>query len=104
MSRWQYKTETVSVGGNTQIVRQLTTGEVRKFAEVSKQNKTAENPAQKVDTLSMILKFGCHEPQASDDDVNDMPPELSEACVHAIMKLSGLGDDEKKDATASLNS
>lgn len=97
MSRWKYKTETVTAGENSQKVRQLTAGERHQFAMATK--KAKEDPSDQTDRLRMLATFGCVDPELTEADVDAMPGDLLGACVEKIMELSGLGgkkDDEKK--------
>ena len=96
MSRWKYKTATVTVGENSQEVRQLTHNERLEFAAQSKKIKADQGDANAI--LTTVLKFGCV--GLTDEDVKGMPPDLADACVEKIMALSGLEDDkpgEKKE-------
>jgi len=95
MSRWTYRTDTVTVGPNTQQVRQLTAGERQKFAQFSKDEKAGK--ADKNELPALIAGFGCINPTVSKEEMADMPPDLLDAVVAKIMELTGFkGDDEKK--------
>lgn len=99
MSRWKHKQETVTVGENSIVVRQLTAGERREFIELGKKADLA--PMTK--TAKMVE--WCSVPKLSAEEIDDMPPELQDAAVAKIMQLSGLdkGDDPEKKATPLTN-
>lgn len=96
MSRWKYKVETVTVGENSQKVRQMTTQERKQFAQASKEIKNGERRADELP--GMIAEFGCTDPQLMPEEIADMPADLLDACVSKIMDLSGFKDEEKKTA------
>lgn len=94
-SRWKYRTEVVTVGENSQKVRQLTHGEQTKYHDAWKAGgKETELPG-------MIVRFGAIEPPATDSDVADMPPELLQACFKKILALTGVDVDAVPDADAT---
>jgi hypothetical protein len=94
MSRWKYKTDTVTVGENSQAVRMLTAGERKQFAQASQKIKAGE--MQKSDLPALVAKMGCTNPTLSEEELEAMPPDLLDACVSKIMELTGFkaGDDE----------
>lgn len=94
MSRWKYRTEDVTVGENTQKVRGMTQGERTQFAQASADIKEGKRKATELPNL--IAGFGCIDPKATPEDIVDMPSDLLDAVVSAIMRLSGFKDDEKK--------
>lgn len=100
MSRWTYRSDTVTVGPNSQKVRQLTAGERRTFADTSKAIK--EGKAEARDLPYLIAGFGCIDPQLSKDELHDMPTDLLDACVDRIMKLTGFREDEDEDEKKAL--
>lgn len=101
MSRWKYRTETVTVGSNSQNVRQLTAGERKTFAATSKEIKAGTADAN--DLPALIAGFGCVDPQVTKEELAEMPTDLLDAVVAKIMELTGFeGDDEKKEP-ASLS-
>ena len=106
MSRWKYRTDTVSVGDNRQDVRQLTAGERKEFVELSREIKEGKKP--QMDLPPFIIKAGAINPACSDDDVASMPTELADACVRKIMELTGLrygaADDADSPEKKELNS
>lgn len=99
MSRWAYKTETVTVGGNSQKVRQMTAGERQKFAQFSKDQKAGK--ADNNDLPALIAGFGCVDPAVTKEELADMPADLLDAVVAKIMELTGFKDDEKKEPEPS---
>jgi hypothetical protein len=95
MSRWTYKTHAVTVGGNTQKVRQLTWGEQKKYLETWKAgDKPNELPG-------IIVGFGAIEPAATPEDIESMPPDLMKACFQKILELTGVDVSDKADDDAS---
>lgn len=92
MSRWKYKTATVTVGENSQDVRQLTQKERGEFAAASKQIK--EGKLQAMDLPPMVVKFAAINPQLTADDLESMPPDLMDECCRKVMELSGMRDEE----------
>lgn len=96
-SRWKYKTDTVTVGENSQKVRQLTAGERRQFAESSK--KVAKGEMEAGELPALVAKFGCIDPVLTQEDADSMPGDLLTACVDKIMELTGLkSKDDGEDA------
>lgn len=101
MSRWTYRTETVTVGANSQNVRQMTAGERKQFAIASRDIKAGKGEAN--DLPALIAGFGCVDPKVTKEELAEMPSDLLDAVVAKIMELTGFeGDDEKKDQ-ASLS-
>lgn len=96
MGRWNYKTETVAVGDNSVKVRGMTAGERAHFAEASAEIKKGERKA--TDLPLMIASFGCVDPAQSVEETREMPSDLLDATVKAIMRLSGFKEDEEKKA------
>lgn len=94
MSRWKYRTEIVTVGENSQKVRGMTQGERTQFAEASTAIKEGNRKATELP--GMIACFGCVDPSVTAKEVEEMPTELVDAVVSAIMRLSGMKDPEKK--------
>lgn len=92
MSRWKYRTETVTVGENSVEVRQFTQRERGEFASNSK--KIKDGGLQPMELPPLVIKFGT---TLTEDEIAEMPPELADACVRKIMDLSGLGDDDETD-------
>lgn len=107
MSRWKYKTDTVTVGDNTQTVRQLTAAERAQFAALSNDIKDHKLDASQLPLK--VAKMGCTAPELSETDLADMPTEMLDACVDKILVLSGfnasqtaaaeLGDPGEKKAS-----
>ena len=101
MPKWKYKEADVTVGENTQRVRQLTADERRQFAENAKKRKEEGKTSEASGASEMMQKLveWASMPPLSKDDVASMPAELLDACTSKILDLSGLGDkgDEKKD-------
>lgn len=95
MSRWKYKTATVSVGDNAVDVRQLTAGERKQFVQLSREVK--EGKAAQMDLPPFIIKAATINPSLTDDDIASMPPELADACVRKIMELTGLRENADGD-------
>lgn len=98
MSRWKYKTATVTVGDNSQDVRQLTQSERAEFAASSQKIKKGE--MQPIELPPLVVGFAAINPKLTKEEVADMPGDLMDACVDRIMELSGLGDDDKAPAAA----
>lgn len=101
MSRWAYRVEKVTVGENSQKVRQLTAGERKEFAKVSKQIKAGER--EKDELPALLAGFGCTEPTLTPEEIAQMPADLLDACIEKIMDLTGtpgLKEDSEKKAPA----
>jgi hypothetical protein len=96
VSRWAYKTDTVTVGSNTQKVRQMTAGERKQFAEFSRAVK--DGKAVSNDLPVLIASFGCVDPTVTKEELADMPTDLLDAVVSKIMELTGFKDDDEKKA------
>jgi hypothetical protein len=88
VSRWKLKQDTVTVGENSVVVRQLTAGERRQFVELGK--KTEVPPMER---LAKLVEW-CALPQLTKEELDQMPPELQDAAVSKVMELSGLGKPE----------
>lgn len=86
MSRWTYKTEQVTVEGNTVEVRGLTYGERIAFAKASREARDGNGDRQKIPGL--LLKYGCV--GVTDQDIDEMPAELIGAATDKILDLTGL--------------
>lgn len=106
MSGWSYQTATVTVGENSQAVRQLTVSERREFSKSSERIKAGELTAR--DLPEIVARFGCINPVRSSEEVGSMPPELFDACVAKILELTGMKaepeSDEKKDPSSTPSS
>lgn len=101
--RWKYRQDTVTVGENSIVVRQLTAGERRDFAAAS--GKVRNGEMKGGDLPLMLMKFASISPRiTTDEDVAEMPPELLDACTHKILELTGLKVGEIKAAAAELES
>lgn len=94
VSRWTYVKEEVTVGGNSQTVRKLTSGERAAFAQSAK--KIAAGEMEATELPFVVAKFGCIDPSLTREDLEGMPPDLLDACVRKILELSGMGDDPEK--------
>lgn len=106
MSGWTYKTELVTVGANSQHVRQLTVSERKAFGAIGARIKAGElTPA---DLPGMVMGFGCIDPPRTDDEIASMPSDLADACVAKILALTGMKveaeSDEKKEPPSSTPS
>lgn len=96
MSRWTYKTHDVTVGGNTQKVRQLTFGEQKKYLETW---KAGDQPHA---LPGIIVGFGAIEPSATPEDIESMPPDLLKACFEKILELTGVDvSDQAEDLSTA---
>jgi len=101
VSRWKYRTETVTVDENTVIVRGLTAGERTHFMETSKKIKEAKaagttDTAAAMSVPRMVAKFGIvTDPTLSDEDLTTMPGDLLDAAVTKILELSGVKSEKK---------
>jgi hypothetical protein len=93
VSRWKYKTATVTVDDNSVEVRQFTQNERAEFAATSK--KTKDGELQAMDLPPMVIRYGT---TLTPEEIAEMPPELADACVRKIMELSGLSDDDDAPA------
>lgn len=106
MSRWKYRTESVTVDENTVTVRGLTAGERTQFAETSKKVKEAKaagttDPAAAMSVPRMVAKFGIvANPPLTDDDLTTMPGDLLDAAVTKILELSGVKSEKKAGTEA----
>lgn len=101
MSRWTYKTEAVTVGGNTVDVRSLTYGERIAFGKASREARDGNGDRQQI--IGTLLKFGCV--NVSDQDIDEMPAELIEAATDKILELTGLklgGGDAPTDPSEPI--
>lgn len=102
MSRWTTKTEKVTVGENSVKVRGMTHDERQEMFRRSKAAKTGEGDALAVQ--SYVLKTGCiGEPAYSDQDISDMPAELSDAAGEKILELSGIKAEKEKKAEPTVS-
>lgn len=102
-SRWKFKTETVTAGDNSVVVRGLTVGERTQFIQAGKEHRAAKGLPEelaKSAALSALLVRSGITPAMSEDEVAAMPPELFDKAADVIMQLSGLRDGpaEKKAA------
>jgi hypothetical protein len=103
VSRWKYRTETVTVDENSVTVRGLTAGERTQFAETSKRVKDAKaagnvDPGAAMNVPRMVAKFGIvANPPLTDDDLTSMPGDLLDAAVTKILELSGVKAEKKAD-------
>lgn len=106
VGRWKYKTAVVTVEGNSQTVRMLTAGERNEFAASTGKIKAGEMTAAQV--AARLLAMAAIDPPLTPEDIEQMPPDLYEACTNKILELTGLkseldvAGDQKKDLTASL--
>lgn len=102
MSRWKYRAETITVGDNVVTVRELTAGERAEFMKLHKATK--ETGGSPLEVQAKVLRWAITmPPDLTDEDVNAMPPELSDKAIETVLRLSGLATaevDEKKDAPA----
>lgn len=101
MSRWKYRTETVTVGDNSQTVRQLTSGELRQVLDL--RTKVMGDGGNPMDLVALVVRLGATNPGLSETDVAEMPQDLQNACREKIMDLSGMGDEKKEPTTNSPN-
>lgn len=104
MSRWKYRTATVTVDENTVTVRGLTAGERKEFAEASKKSREAKEAgtpgASPLDVPRLVARCGVIDPKLTDEDIESMPGDLLDAVVLKVLELSGVKTDEageKKD-------
>jgi hypothetical protein len=98
MSRWKYRTATVTVGENSQDVRQLTAGERKALTDVGAKIKAAV--MLNADVPLLIASFGCINPAVSIDEAHQMPPDLLDAVCSKIFELTNIANpgEEKKTA------
>jgi len=92
--RWKYKTDTVTVGENSVVVRQLTVRERLQFANASKAVK--EGKLEPIELPKVVLQAGIE--GLSDQESLDMPADLVDAAVNRILELSGIRDEKKAPA------
>ena len=94
MSRWTYNTDIVTVGPNSQKVRQLTWGEQTEYHD---KWKKGDQPTK---LPALIVSFGAIEPAVTEEDLQSMPPELMQACFRKILQLTGVDVSDKADEPA----
>ena len=106
MSGWVYKTELVTVGDNSQAVRQLTVSERKEFSKSNERIKGGE--LKPSDLPGIVAGFGCINPPRTEDEIDSMPPDLFDACVSKILELTGMKveaeSDEKKEPSSTPSS
>lgn len=100
-SRWKYKQELVTVGENSQTVRQLTAGE--RTTIMGKRSKLKEGDAEGQANLQRdIVTMAAIDPPVTADEVTSMPTDLLDACAAKVMDLTnGPEGDEKKGPAAT---
>lgn len=105
MSGWRYKVELVTVGDNSQAVRQLTVSERKDFSEAGQRIKAGELKASELPGI--VAGFGCINPRLGPEEIGSMPPDLFDACVSKILELTGMQvaeSDEKKEPSSTPSS
>jgi hypothetical protein len=93
MAKWKYSSELVQVGENSVNVRQLTAKQRTTFATYSADGK------QPAELPFLVVQLG-NADNLTNDEIDEMPPELLDAAWHKILELTGLR--VKDDGTASL--
>lgn len=99
MSRWKYKTALVTVGDNSQTVRQMTADERAYIASERAKLGDPKAPANKEPQMRLqreLVQRAAINPELSEQDAKDMPADLLDACAGKIMELT-LGPDWNKE-------
>lgn len=96
MSRWTYRTQTVTAGENKQDVRELTAGECRQFTEANKKAKEAPGDGAADQVITLVVSLGATNPTMTPEEVDSMPADLRAACFGAIIAVTGKDKIEKK--------
>jgi hypothetical protein len=99
VSRWKYRTATVTVGENSIEVRQFTTEERRQFHELHKAARESGSGLLGLQKQVMMWTV-ITAPALTEEDARTMPPELTDAAVEKVMELSGLAADETDEKKA----
>lgn len=103
MSRWKYPTKTVTVDGNSVMVRCLTAKE-RSFVMENKTKREAgaEGALNTSELGVQIVMMGSVE-KLSKEDVESMPSELLDQCAADIMELTNGKKAETAETSSSAN-
>lgn len=99
--RWKYKTQEVKVGDNSQTVREMTHRDYQDFFKKSKDVKAGNGTMLEV--MVFVVSRGCVNPEATVEDVEQMPTDLVAACSTAILKLSGVESSDEKEGEEGKN-
>jgi hypothetical protein len=103
--KWNYPTRTVTVGDNSQRVRCLTVKE-RSIVmdERAKMTAGAAGAATASELAIKMVQFASIDPKLTVEEVEQMPPDLLDACAADIMEMTNGKKAEAAEETSESSS